>query len=55
MKQKIVIEGIKSKYAAAHVHLPIIEALNVMNQEEQAVFEFVGAAETAGNVAITRA
>ena len=54
MNQTIVISGIKSKYAAAHFHLPMIEVLNVMNQEEQAVFEFVGAAETAGNVAVTR-
>jgi|14BtaG_2_1085337.scaffolds.fasta_scaffold06974_3 phytoene/squalene synthetase len=55
MKQKIVIAGIKNKYAKRDFKTAMIEVLGVMNKEEQAVFEFVGAAEAAAKVSITRA
>lgn len=53
--QTIVIGGIKNKYESGNCTFPLHEAVDCLNQEQQASMNFVGEAEAAEKVTITRA
>lgn len=54
MQQTIKISGLKQKYHPTKWDCAIDEVLDCLNREPQAVLEFIGAQEAAGNVSVNR-